>query len=110
MMRTDSDLLRATHLSILLQVHLYSQTHFRTIVRVLRLIKDCQALLMLFRMLLDHLAILDLLGVQMTWTLQIVHLTTLPVKTPVLLVFPLAMLKINRTRSILVISKQRQNP
>jgi len=79
--------------------------------RVLTMIEDYQALLILSRMLLNRLAILDLLGTQMTWTLQIVHLTTLPIEAIVFSIYLLVMSKIYgyRTRSILVISKLRRN-
>jgi hypothetical protein len=109
MMRTD--LLRTVPLSILLQVRLYSETHFWTIIHVLTMIEDYQAFLIVSRILLNHLAILDLRGTQMTWTSQIVHLATLPIEAVVLSIFLLVMLKIYgyRTRSILAISKLRRN-
>ena len=93
-----TDLLRVIHLLVLIQVHLYSPMHSKAITHIMTLI--------LGRMLLNHLATLDLLEVQKTLSLTIVHLTILPIEIQVHLICLLATLKIcgYRIQSILVIS------
>ena len=93
-----TDLLRAIHPLVLVQVHLYSPMHGKAITRVMTLI--------LGRMFLNHLATSDLLEVQKTLSPTIVRLTILPIEIQVRLICLLATLKIcgYRIQSILTIS------